>query len=241
MNRLPFRALAVLPSPSSVAQITAQRGARKLVRVKNYEELPPGIEIHNDRASSVGVLLRRDPVILPEPTPFEAAYAAHVDELRLEAARPLASDFFFKKGTNDEQLFREAQRLEREGASRSGSASVDSKTDSEGDNNEASAKSATENPFAAYDGPLAPRTSEADANGDITTLSRAFDKPVFLVVRKKGEESVWKFPESPVKSTELLHEVGWISSVLSAPLFLGPTFLLLLRNTGCGSILERRL
>lgn len=208
MNRLPFRALTAVTGPPCQL-ISAQRGARKVARPKRHDELPAGVELHKDRASAVGLLLRRDPVILPEPTPFEAAYAAHCDDLRLEVAKPFATDFYFKKGTSDEQLFRSAQDLLGKSRGAKGEETgAPSESDLEADDASVSGRSATENPYAPYSGPLAPRTTEADASGDVTSLNRALDRTLFLVVKKRGENGKWTLPESSIESTELLHEVG---------------------------------
>ncbi|KAI9033296.1 hypothetical protein DFJ74DRAFT_753877 [Hyaloraphidium curvatum] len=198
--------LANALSAPACRQIVARRGARKLLRAKNYEPLPEGIAIHRERAASVGVLLRRDPVILPEPEPFEAAYAAHAEALRAEVARPMASAFFFKKGTDDEKLFQEAQALAA-GGGPSGAAAA-SASDSEASAAPALPGSGPENPFLPYNGPLAPRHTEADAANDVTSLNRALDRPLFLVVRNRDEPQGWKLPDNPVGRTELLHEAA---------------------------------
>jgi large subunit ribosomal protein L46 len=51
-----------------------------------------------------------------------------------------------------------------------------------------------------------PRITEADENGDLTSLNRKFDRTLYLVVKNK--EGRWRFPEDRVWGREDLHNVS---------------------------------
>jgi len=51
----------------------------------------------------------------------------------------------------------------------------------------------------------APRETEADRSGDVTSLSRKMDRSLYLLVKNK--EGRWRFPEDRVYGRENLHQV----------------------------------
>lgn len=55
-----------------------------------------------------------------------------------------------------------------------------------------------------------PRTTDADAKGDVKRLDRKLDETLYLIVKKDGgenEKGEWGFPEGQVMTEEGLHQV----------------------------------
>jgi large subunit ribosomal protein L46 len=55
--------------------------------------------------------------------------------------------------------------------------------------------------------PFAPRSTVADAAGDVKSLDRKLDRSVYLVVKKPRSHHAWQFPQGGIQADEALHEV----------------------------------
>ncbi|KAJ3173602.1 54S ribosomal protein L17 mitochondrial [Geranomyces variabilis] len=140
----------------------------------------------------VGILLKRNPVILRQLTEFEHAYYAYRDSIQQGEARPFNPEFYFKKGSTAEQRWFAAQESAVE-KTPSGTIQLVQPREEE---------------LSALE--TASRTTAADAAGDMKSLDRALDRTLYLVVRRasgprKGE---WQLPSGQIKDDELLHEAA---------------------------------
>ena len=130
----------------------------------------------------VGVLLKRNPVILRELTPFEQAYMIYRSDREQMESRPFDHTFYFKKGSLAEKKWLEAQQTIEDEAS--------------------GLKQPAEEELEKLQ--VASRSTEADATSNTDTLDRSLDRTLYFVVEKNGR---WIFPQAPVASDELLHLV----------------------------------
>ena len=136
----------------------------------------------------VGLLLKRNPVILRDLTPFETSYYSYRHNLQQNEARPFNPKFYIKKGTAAEPRWRAAQEAARKEAEETGAPYLPKQPREE----------------ELKDVKLAERETEADRTNDVKSLNRALQRTLYLVVKGK---SGWEFPASPLAGEELLHEV----------------------------------
>ncbi|KAJ3052159.1 54S ribosomal protein L17 mitochondrial [Rhizophlyctis rosea] len=137
----------------------------------------------------VGLLLKRNPVILRDLTPFETSYYSYRHNLIQNEARPFNPKFYIKKGTAAEPRWHAAQEAARKEAEETGAPYFPKQPREE----------------ELKDVKLAERETEADRANDVKSLNRALQRTLYLVV--KGE-SGWEFPATPLTGEELLHEAA---------------------------------
>ncbi|KAJ3040340.1 54S ribosomal protein L17 mitochondrial [Rhizophlyctis rosea] len=137
----------------------------------------------------IGILLKRNPILLRPLTPFETTYYTYRQSLSNSESRPFDKDFYFRKGTAALDKWEAAQAQAQKNAERSGQPYVPVQV--------------REEEMAKVN--VASRETEADRSGDVGSLDRALERTVYLVV--KGEGGRWEFPAGPVDGEEFLHEV----------------------------------
>ncbi|KAJ3410602.1 54S ribosomal protein L17 mitochondrial [Chytridiales sp. JEL 0842] len=135
----------------------------------------------------VGLLLKRNPVILPTFTPLESTYHTYKTQELSQSSTPFTPSFYFKQGSVAEQRWLAAQKEvggtpERPVATRSHSEEL----------------------AVAVKG-LAGRRTKADEDGDEKSLDRVLDGNLYLVCEVDGK---WVLPEGKLDGEELLHEAA---------------------------------
>jgi large subunit ribosomal protein L46 len=123
---------------------------------------------------SVGILLKRNPLILPQLSPFEHSYALYKDEQIRNLSRKLESGFFFKKGSLAEQKYLKYSESRHE----------------KGENVV----------FHSEEIAQLERKMTFEKDGDLKSLQRFVDKALYLLI--KGEDGKWKFPETDISNEE---------------------------------------
>nr|KAJ3418336.1 54S ribosomal protein L17 mitochondrial [Polyrhizophydium stewartii] len=137
---------------------------------------------------AVGVLLKRNPVVLPELSEFQQAYRAYREAMERDEARPFDSTFYFKKGSVAEQRWLAAQEA---------AAALGPDQHLVQPKEEELLKLRT-----------APRITAADAAGDVKSLDRALARSLYLVVQHAAGTQGWRLPQGPVVGEQLLHEAA---------------------------------
>ena len=122
-----------------------------------------------------GLLFKRAPIVTRTLSPLEHAYLADKAFQQTLDATPFASEFYFKKGTPAEQSWAAAQ-----------------------DKSIPIAKQVIE-PVESL-----PRSTEADALNDLTSLNRALERTLFLIVKDPSSKE-WRLPRGAMKEDEVLH------------------------------------
>jgi large subunit ribosomal protein L46 len=142
----------------------------------------------------VGLLLRRNPLILRELTEFERAYYKYREDKLRKEARHFDHEFYFKKGSVAEQRWLQAQKAVGADPLRP-----------------SPTRSHSEELAVALAG-LAERTTEADSKGDEASLDRRLDCTLYLAceIADSKSGSKWVLPDGSLQGEELLHEVGVI-------------------------------
>ncbi|TPX37062.1 hypothetical protein SmJEL517_g01119 [Synchytrium microbalum] len=130
----------------------------------------------------VGILLKRDPVITPNPDEFSSSYLNYRHSLENAHSRPFPYEFYFKRGSLQEQRWLDATK---------------------GQPNDDGIKLVKEHELASI--PVAPRRTIADEANDTASLDRALDRTLYLVL--KGEHG-WRLPEGNLNGDELLHQAA---------------------------------
>ncbi|KAJ3023235.1 54S ribosomal protein L17 mitochondrial [Thoreauomyces humboldtii] len=140
----------------------------------------------------VGILLKRDPVVLRDLTPFEHAYYAYRDSLEQGEARPFNPDFYFKKGSSAEQRWTAAQQ-----------AAVPQR-------GEVKPRLVQPRDEEISNLAAASRVTEADAKKDMKSLNRALHRTLYLVTRKASgpAKGKWELPSGRVEGDEVLREAA---------------------------------
>jgi large subunit ribosomal protein L46 len=180
------------------------------------------------------VVLSRAPVLTRSLHPFEKAFYLYQRRLNERLALPFTRYFYYKKGTpadrewkrkakqrltpardigvynaygdngwNDELLIGdrtsepeeqvEALIRDAEGLTIGGEA-----PEGESQKKDTSQDIAVQRPL--------PRATEADQKGDQTSLNRALDQSLYLLVKNK--DGRWRFPEGLIEGREGLHQVS---------------------------------
>ncbi|KAL2917964.1 hypothetical protein HK105_202378 [Polyrhizophydium stewartii] len=146
---------------------------------------------------AVGVLLKRNPVVLPELSEFQQAYRAYREAMERDEARPFDSTFYFKKGSVAEQRWLAAQEA---------AAALGPDQHLVQPKEEELLKLRT-----------APRITAADAAGDVKSLDRALARSLYLVVQHAAGTQGWRLPQGPVVGEQLLHETRGANACMYAP------------------------
>ncbi|KAJ3299412.1 54S ribosomal protein L17 mitochondrial [Borealophlyctis nickersoniae] len=143
----------------------------------------------------VGVLLKRDPVVLRDLTEFEEAYYRFRQGLERSEARPFNKTFHIKKGTSAEARWIAAQEAAAKAAEAMGV--KDPSLAPLVQPREAELKGVA----------FSPRVTKADEDGAVTSLDRQLQRTLYLVVKGKGKGK-WEFPAGELRGEELLHEAA---------------------------------
>jgi len=138
---------------------------------------------------SVGILLKRAPIILKPLSEFEIAYLKYRRELDKNDAKPFPADFFFKKGTINEKKWSNALTAAEE----------------EGIPEDKVMEKYQESEIASLK--LENSKTKADIENNVKALNRALDCTLYLIV-KRNAKSDWEFPNGLLEKDEVLHEVG---------------------------------
>lgn len=162
------------------------------------------------------LLVTRAPVVLQEPSPFEREYYRFNTELSHRIQQPFAREHYFKKGSAAESRFddyyKELQKTwdgdaliksnpVHDGKKRSSEKGISSSSSSSGSDSDL---------FTTM-----PRTTQADAQNDQTSLERALDRTLYLVVKNAKADTKgpkWRLPTKgmpkPRTPTDSLHKTG---------------------------------
>ncbi|PLB51245.1 50S ribosomal subunit L30 [Aspergillus steynii IBT 23096] len=171
---------------------------------------------------NAGVVLSRPPQITRDLTPFEKAYYFYQRRLNERLALPFTKYFYFKRGTpadedwkrkirdrqtpardvgkynayskdawNDELL---VGAVESEPAHQAELLVQDAEATANATSQDTSKREEIPRPFS--------RVTEADEKNDQTSLNRALQRTLYLLVQSK--EGFWKLPSSPVETEETL-------------------------------------
>ncbi|KAI8818519.1 uncharacterized protein EV422DRAFT_551194 [Fimicolochytrium jonesii] len=136
----------------------------------------------------VGILLKRNPIILRTLSEFEHAYLAYRDSLEHSESRPFDPSFYFKKGSTAEKRWVDAQEQQAETV-----------TVEEGE------KIPLVQPRDELStDEIAPRRTKADEVRDMKSLDRALERTLYLVVKRK--DGGWRFPAGKLEGQEVLSE-----------------------------------
>eukprot|EP00842_Homolaphlyctis_polyrhiza_P006297 jgi/Hompol1/6669/HPOL_000126-RA len=158
------RASILLNAPASrlsTAATTAAKEQQQQQQQKPAKQEAAGAPLPG---ISVGILLKRNPVVLPELSEFQKAYYAYRQEQEQQDAKPFDHTFYYKKGSIPEQRWLTAQS---EAASLPNPGNI-----------KVIAQPAEEELLKLK---VAPRTTEADAKGDLKSLDRALQRTLYLV------------------------------------------------------------
>jgi hypothetical protein len=164
---------------------------RRLATAATQASSPPSSSPSSSSQNAllkVGLLVKRNPVILKELTPFEDAYYRYKEDYERGLSKPFNHSFYFKKGSLAEQKWLNAQKVV---GSHPSSPSPTRMHDDE---------------LSTVLKNLSERTTEEDINGDITSLNRKLQEPLYLVI-KTPNSKFWVLPNGDIKTDELLHEV----------------------------------
>lgn len=195
-----------------------------------HEAQPSPLTRHNLYTLKAGVVLSRPPLLTRELHPFEKAYYFYQKRLNERLSLPFTRYFYYQKDTpadvdwkkkirerltpardigkynaygkdgwNDELLVgaKESEPAEQvEALLRDAVIEVNTE--------EGSLVSKAKDKQEKIDRPL-PRETDADRNGDTTSLNRALARTLYLVVKGNGR---WAFPSSVLLGKESLLRVG---------------------------------
>ncbi|KAG8968559.1 54S ribosomal protein L17 mitochondrial [Tulasnella sp. 419] len=135
---------------------------------------------------STSIILNRSPILTPVQSDFQKAYHEYQYKIHRAFANPFPKKFYFKEGTTLEQRFQAEEKLREREAFGIGFGSKGKKTALPPDSGEQ---------------PL-PRETEADQKMDITSLDRAGDRNLYLLLKTK---SGWRFPQGVAQPGDALH------------------------------------
>lgn len=153
---------------------------------------------------NVSLLLSRQPVILREQHPFETSYFHYNSQLSHRLAQPFSKDFYFRKGSAAETRFdrEEEERAQMLAAGASGKKSAPSAA------KPAAQEAQSRDPDAALYATTERRT-KADESRDTSSLERALDRSLFLVLKEQSTGQ-WRLPQKRLDFSkgETLHKVA---------------------------------
>ncbi|KAI8052299.1 NUDIX hydrolase domain-like protein [Syncephalis plumigaleata] len=135
----------------------------------------------------VGTIVSRLPQITRDLTDFEAAYFAHREEEARASAPVFPVEFYFKKGSEMERIWKQRERGEL-------------------------SDEAWETMRAQVDGQqveLTDRNATFDVKADNRqSLNRSLKDYLYLVVKRNRDKYQWQFPQGGLESEELLHQAA---------------------------------
>ncbi|KAJ3332507.1 hypothetical protein HDU76_014008 [Blyttiomyces sp. JEL0837] len=184
-------AKAVIPkTPSSTAPLsTSTTSAASSSKSQPSPSKKPQSSQASPSKISVGLLVKRNPVVLRDFSQFESFYYKYREDIDREVARNFQHDFYFKKGSLAEQRWLKAQ-------------------------SDAGSEPSRPHPTRAHDEDLlsaikalASRKSKADVEGDVKSLDRDLQRSLYLLVQSKKLDS-WILPAGEIEDKELLHEAA---------------------------------
>ncbi|CAG8486150.1 105_t:CDS:2 [Paraglomus brasilianum] len=159
----------------------------------------------------VGVVLSRCPIITRTLHPFEREYYKYQQRLEQARAAPFPVEFYFKKGSIAEKNWlakesgdgeKKKSKQKKSSESQVESSEIDTSTtyiEETGSGGDLDEKIT-----------IASRETEADRINDMTSLDRALQRTLYLIVRKPRKEHAWQFPQGGVNTAEgeLLHQAA---------------------------------
>ncbi|KAH9247979.1 hypothetical protein BASA81_014392 [Batrachochytrium salamandrivorans] len=161
---------------------------------------------------AVGILLKRNPMVLPDLSEFQHAYYAYREAIERNEAAPFDHTFYFKKGSISEQRWLAAQ------------AEAAALVRSPNNGDKTTLPDLVSNIIVQpQDDELikltvAPKLSSADASGDVKSLDRAMQRSLYLVVKQNTfattastngtADTQWQLPTGDLFETETLHEAA---------------------------------
>jgi large subunit ribosomal protein L46 len=143
----------------------------------------------------VGTIVSRLPQVTRDLTDFEAAYFAHRQEKARASAPVFPIEFYFKKGSEQERIWKQRERGEL-------------------------SDEAWEAIRAQVDGQhvkVMDRDTTFDSKDNRQSLNRSLKDYLYLVVKRNRDKYQWQFPQGGLESEELLHQVN---SLISTNLFI---------------------
>ncbi|CAO1633027.1 unnamed protein product [Parajaminaea phylloscopi] len=153
-------------------------------------------------AINVSLVLSRQPLLLRDPHPLEKAVFDYNYTVSRRLAQPFSKEFYFRKGSAAET------RFDREEKHRQATVDAQGSSASQSGGTPATSPETEELGVDAELYATRPRKTEADAKNDVTSLERALDRTLFLVMRSKS--SPWRLPTTAVDvaAGETLHKVA---------------------------------
>lgn len=168
-----------------------------------------------------GLLLSRMPVVTPELTPFEKAYYNYQSELERRLMWTFPDYYYFKKGSLTQRRFQAANRGPMHAHKGiyypRGTPEVQHNRDRRFKQEITIPRDDTEDAANLFGGdgskdslsrPIVPnpRTTDADAQNDTTSLFRKLDRTLYLVTKQPGQD--WRFPAFELRANEALHRAA---------------------------------
>jgi large subunit ribosomal protein L46 len=207
--------MAHLAGTSASALAGSSRSASALVR-RAFGSAPRSFCSSSVRAQaspaassslSTALLLSRPPTILREPSAFEAAYFTYNAKVARALAQPFPKDFYFQKGSAAEQRFDDEEKARAAALAPQTHAEAGKGGNAKAEPPQPSAPTTTTSEHEADLYATSPRRTEADEHNDTTSLQRALDKTLFLLI--KDTQGRWRFPTTPLRGDEEpLHRVA---------------------------------
>ena len=158
---------------------------------------------HWSYQTHAALIVSRPPVITRELSTFEAAYYAYQRHLKSRLVSPFPTDFYFAKGSPA------AKRWQAGEAARQDAVSLLPRSEGVSTDRELTTEERELQDEADIAKQLArPRRTPADESNDVTSLDRALDRTLYLVVKTPDDEDSWRFPQTPIGAKELLHQAA---------------------------------
>ncbi|ADV21168.1 hypothetical protein I305_00776 [Cryptococcus gattii E566] len=165
---------------------TAVSGSRSAAQIRFSSTAPPPL--------TASLLLSRPPLLTPTPTPFESAFYFHSRSIAHALSSPLPLDFYFKTGSLP---LRRHLVAEHAFVSETYGKKLSGKAPDVGDIP----------PETEYEIIERDRWEKADAKRGEKSLERKPEEEVYcLVLKGKGKEGKWMFPDVKVGKLEALDE-----------------------------------
>lgn len=172
--------------------------------------------------------MSRPPVITRELSAFETAYYAYQRHLKAKLVSPFPLDFYFAKGSPAAKRWTAGEAARQEALSldhllqhddaAANEAPAAASIEVAGRSKELTTEERELQDEANVAKSLAlPRRTKADDANDVTSLDRALDRTLYLLVRRASSaasesdsdaEDGWRFPQTPVGQGELLHDAA---------------------------------
>ncbi|RKP26320.1 NUDIX hydrolase domain-like protein, partial [Syncephalis pseudoplumigaleata] len=134
----------------------------------------------------VGTILSRPPQITRDLTDFETAYFAHRQEAARASAPVFPVEFYFKKGSEMERVWKRRERGELA----------------------AEEWDALRSQIDGQRVEVTPRDALFDSKDSRQSLNRALKDNLYLVVKRDRSRYQWQFPQGGLEADELLHQAA---------------------------------